>query len=69
MVLETHLFIKNISLTLQKLCQYNKNLIKQKGENVKVNVSYVSKNVSSTATAPTVKFHQCWSYCLKFTSQ
>ena len=28
MVLKTHLFIKSISLSLQKLCQYNKNLTK-----------------------------------------
>ena len=28
MVLKTHLFIKNISLSLQKLRQYNKNLTK-----------------------------------------
>ena len=28
MALRTHLFIKNISLSLQKLCQYNKNLMK-----------------------------------------
>ena len=28
MVLKTHLFIKNILLSLQKLCQYNKSLTK-----------------------------------------
>ena len=36
MVLKTHLFIKNISLSLQKLRQYNKSLMKHQ---TKINLS------------------------------
>ena len=36
MVLKTHFFIKNISLSLQKLCQFNKNLTKHQ---IKINTA------------------------------
>ena len=41
MVLKTHFFIKNISLSLQKLRQYNKNLTKHQ---TKINKQLLQTN-------------------------
>ena len=42
MVLKTHLFIKNISLSLQKLCQYNKSLTKHQ---TKINTAIITNQL------------------------
>ena len=42
MVLKTHLFIKNISVPLQKLRQYNKNLTKHQ---TKINTTIITNQL------------------------
>ena len=42
MVLKTHLFIKNITLSLQKLSQYNKSLTKHQ---TKINTAIITNQL------------------------
>ena len=45
MVFKTHLFIKNISFSLQKLRQYNKSLTKHQ---TKINTTIITKPIKIT---------------------